>query len=160
MVDRGMKIAKEGANIESEDIDDYVFWSKYPTLVLLEKKVVEITSNSTTYSGTEEVEHDWGFIPLVIADVQKSSGSPTTFNNHRYLMPAESFAEVYCDTGEDFESYVTFNYKVKDDQVDIIWVANCQQYFMGGDTEGPLFTQKFEVTLYFYMWELGSSWPL
>lgn len=158
MADRGIKQAKEGATIESTNPDDYNFWTKYPPLTFLEKKTVNIVIGSSCDLSDpviEEVLYDWDFIPLVLGTVTKSAGNPIGDNNNRYFMPASDFAGINCDSG--LIPICNFNYKVKSDKVEILHTVQC---VLMGIQECPLTNQTFTVDLYFYMWELGSVWPL
>ena len=152
MADYGIKIAKVGEDISSTTIDDYVFWSKYPTLVFLEKKTVTIEVTSISYSGTVNVPHDYDFFPLVLGYANKTAGDPTDFNGQKYWMPANEFAGISCPFDQPYQ-ILSFTYKIYDDSVDIIYEADCTD---GIDTVGPIEDATFEVYLYFFMWRLGS----
>lgn len=159
MGDYGVKIAKPGKSVNSTNIDDYILWSKYPPLTFLEKKSVDIvvgTSCDLSDPVIEEVAHDYGFFPLVIGTVQKTAGNPTTRLNQRYLMPSEQFTRIHCDFGSP--EVVTFDYKVKLDKIEISYNVKCIIPQFGYDC--PLSSQTFQVDLDFYMWELGSAWPV
>lgn len=156
MTDTGFKLAKQDADIDSTNIDDYMVWTKHPPLSFLEKKTVNIvvgTSCDLSDPVIEEVPYDWDFIPVVLGNVRKTAGFPSSDTNNRYSMPAEGFAAIDCDF---FDQLVTFNYDVKEGQVDIRYVVNCIEPMVGAGC--PLGSQTFEVELYFYMWELGSLW--
>lgn len=154
MADRGIKIVKPGRSIESTDPDDYVYWSKHPTLQLLEKKTEDIVVGSGGCSGSRDVSHSYDFIPLVIATVEQvGSGDAGPF-----LMPAQDFGSLSC--GMDMEPTTIFSYEVKSSVVRINYTAECYEPFMGGDIACPISNATFRIKMYFYMWKLGSAWPL
>lgn len=156
--DTGLKLVKQDADITSTDPDDYMVWTKYPPLSFLEKKTVTIivtTSCDLSDPVIEEVPYDWDFIPVVLGKVRKTAGFPTGDVDNAYSMPAEDFAAIDCDF---FTQDVRFNFKVVEDQVEIEYVVNCIEPMVGAGC--PLGTQTFVVDLYFYMWELGSVWPI
>ena len=159
MADYGIKIMKEGKNLNSSNIDGYEFWSKYPPLTFLEKKTETIVVGSScdlTDPIVLEVPHSYNFIPFVIGSVKKTGGSPTGEHNNRYFMPASTFAGINCDVGQS--EFVTFTHRVKVDKVEILYNIKCIIPMVGYAC--PLSNQTFTVELYFYMWELGSLWPL
>jgi hypothetical protein len=153
MADYGLKIMKAGKDTSSTNIDDHVFWSKYPTLVFLEKKTVSITvtANTAPFSGTTSVSHSYNFFPLVLGYSAKTSGLPSDFNGQKYIMPSNQFAGISCPIF--FDQILSFTYKIFDDSVDIIWEASCTD---GVDTVAPNVTTTFEIYLYFYMFRLGA----
>lgn len=153
-MNKGLKILKQDKSKDSSNIDDYVFWSKYPPLTLLEKKTTIITVTDSGCSGTISVPHSYGFIPLVIGTVKKTDGSPTGDNNNRYFMPAEDFAGINCDVG--LIPVLSFNYTTRKDRVDITYTAEC---VLMGFPSCPLTNQVFTIELYFYMWEMGTKFP-
>lgn len=143
----GIKFAKDGKTIASTDPDDYNFWTDYPPLNLLEKKSVVITAQTSGCSGTEIVSHDYDFIPMVLGTVRKGSGA-------RFFMPASNFDSVHCDFGTI--QVLQFEYAVFDSKVEIYWIADC---VLMGSSYCPLSDQVFYVDLYFYLWELGKTFP-
>jgi len=147
MSDTGIKFAKDGKTIESTDPDDYNFWTKYPPLNLLEKKTVTITSTTSVCEGTEVVNHDYDFVPMVLGTVRKTTGP-------RYFMPSENFAPVHCDYGTI--PVLRFGYAVFDSKVEVYWMAYCA---LMGSQYCPLSDQVFYVDLYFYLFELGKEFP-
>lgn len=148
MADYGLKIAKAGSSVSSTDPDDYILWTKYPPLTFLEKKTTSVISSASNYVDTHSVPHDYDFFPLVLGYVTDDG------DGDRYKMPADGFASLSCDFG--LIQSVSFNYTVYDDRVDISWRASCA---LMGSEEGPLNNEVFTIELYFYMWELGSTWP-
>jgi len=153
MANYGIKIMKPGKNISSTNITDHVFWSKYPPLSILEKKTQTINVTTSSYQGTVNVSHSYGFRPLVMGFVTKTDGSPTSGNGERNLMPCRNFAGINCDIGL-FQLF-TFNYRVLTDKVEIYYNATC---VIMGTEDPPLSGATFKVELYFFMWELGSAW--
>lgn len=156
MSDFGIKITKIGKQNASQNINDHVFWSKYPPLSLLEKKTITLTATSSVCGAkTREVPHGYNFFPLVLGIVEKTGGNPTADHQNRYFIPADNFTGINCDAGTT--PVLTFDLKVKKNTVEIVWEANC---VLMGSESCPLTTQTFTVDLYFYLWELGSKYPL
>jgi hypothetical protein len=73
MSNYGFKITKKGKGIESTDPEDYIFWSKHPSMAVKLMDSVSIDTESsdwyvgaaTTYSTT--YTHDFGYIPQFMA---------------------------------------------------------------------------------------------
>lgn len=151
MANYGIKIAKSGKNVDSSTIDDYIFWSKYPPLTLLEVKTGTITIPTNACSETETFFYSYNFFPLVVGFITGSS------NGVRYRMPAGHFESVGCDLG--YESNCYAYYEILDGQVDVTFTADCYEPFQGGDSYCPG-DLSANIELFFFMWELGSTWPL
>lgn len=147
--DYGIKIAKEGADIYSTDIDDYILWTKYPPIAFLEKKTASVTVGSGSCSGTLSVPHDYDFFVLTKVTVEQQG------SGNRYFMPATDFGSISCNVGDI--PNINFTYKVYEDRIDIEYNAECIEPMVG--TSCPLSNATFDFELYFYMWELGSPWP-
>lgn len=156
---RGIKLAKDGKTIESTNPDDYNLWTKYPPLTFLEKKTVQIEIDTTdgcpeVGTLTEIVPHDYDFFPFVIARVEQDG------IEERYDMPVSDFPifGAFCDG--DHGLRFSFDYEIKDDSIEINYSAYCQGLVMGEENECISSTLTFNIYLYFYMWELGSAWPV
>lgn len=71
MSDYGIKIAKSGKSILSQDPEDYIFNTKYPTLSVKEMGSVslecEVTGSMDPIPAKEVIEHNFGYKPLFIA---------------------------------------------------------------------------------------------
>jgi hypothetical protein len=153
MADRGIKLLKDGKSVTSTDIEDYNFWTKYPPMTLLEVKSIEIDTSVEGCEGVKNVPHDYDYIPLVVGLVRKIDGIPSYDYDERYLMPVKDFTSINC--GDGLMPVVSFDYKVYDDGVDILFNATCE---IMGMEECPLNNVTFQVDLLFFMWELGASW--
>ena len=150
-MNHGIKIIKPGRSLDSENPNDYVFWSKNPTLQLMETKIVEITVGSGGCSGTEIVDFDYDFVPLVIGRVKQTSA----VERGPYIMPTGGFFGIDCD-GFDIPN-TGFGYKVKSSTVEVNYVAECIEPQVGSTC--PLSGATFVIELEFYMWRLGSVFP-
>lgn len=154
-----IKLMKDGHLISDNDIANTRLWTKYPPRIFLEKKTGTITINTVqgcpdTYHNLD-VPHDYNFVPLVIGRIKQSTSS------RFYRMPAANFpigTGLTCP--EDYELRAAFNYRVKNDKVIIDYNAYCQALIMGYDNECIGTTLTFNYELMFYLWELGSPWPV
>ncbi len=144
---RGIKFAKDGKTIASTNPDDYNFWTAYPPLNFLEKKSTTVTAKPSVKSGTKVVSHSYGFSPVVFVEVQKQGGT-------KYLLPAQEFDYIACDFG--LYQVLQFGYSVFDSKVEVYWTADCA---LMGSSYGVLYDQVFNIYLYFYLWELGKTFP-
>jgi len=150
--DYGIKIAKDGKSIYSTDIDDYVLWTKYPPLTFLEKKTEVISVTSGGCSGSYDIAHTYDFIPLVRVHVSQTG---TGGDSRRFLLPATNFANMSC--GGDIPSS-SFTYDVTDEKVRITYAAECIIPMVG--TACSATATSFTVEVDFFMWRLGSPWPI
>jgi hypothetical protein len=144
----GLKIAKTGKDVSSTDLDDFIFNSEHPPLSILERKSFSLTATSSSCgSRVADISHTYDFFPLVIGTVEKDG------TDERFFMPADDFADVHCYEGE--VPVVSFNYEVRSDKVRINWQVSCA---LSGEEYCPLSDQKFNIDLYFFMWDLESTW--
>lgn len=159
MADIGFKVSKLGAATSSSDIDDYVYWSKYPGLTLIDKVSGTVTVNGSSYVGTQSIAHGFNFIPLTVAVINH------TDNGYKYQMPVQEWtATISCpldDLGEFTTPKPSFSYKVNSTNVDIIYSVKCYTQIQGGGGPfAPTSTETFIIDLYYYMWKLGSSFSV
>lgn len=153
----GLKILKSGKDKSSTNIEDYVFWSKYPPLTLLDKVTLNIdidNTNGIPAGGTETYSHGFGFAPLVLAVVYDDTIS------EKFFLPAQDFAltGLSCDGSHILSA--TFDYDVTTTQVIINYTVYCMAAFMGAGEDPVTGNGTVNIDLYFYMWELGSDWPV
>lgn len=159
MADRGIKFAKDGFDITSTNIDDYNLWTKYPPLTFLEKKIVQITIDTTdgcpaVGTLTESVSYSYDFIPLVIARIEDDT------LEEKYDLPINNLpigGVSRCDGDHDLR--VAFDYTIREGYVDVKYSAYCASLIEGVEDECISSNLVFNIYLYFYMWELGSMWP-
>lgn len=148
---RGMKFAKDGYTIEDTNPDHMNLWLKYPPLGYLEKKSTTITIQGgfscSLGIDTKNIAHDYDFIPLVIG-VGYRNGT-----DDKYLLPF--VPEFTCDFGLFNVSNSFISYRVDADKVQLRWYAACA---IMGFEECPLFNVTYNIDLYFYLWEMGSTW--
>lgn len=152
----GFKIANVGTATSSSDINDYIYWSKYPGLTLMDKVSSTVTINSGTYLGTQSVAHGFDFTPLTLAVINH------TDNGNKYYLPIQQWTStISCprDLYDEFtEPKPIFSYNVGSTNVNIIYDVRCHTLLMGGGGPfAPTSTETFVVDLYYYMWKLGST---
>ena len=71
MADFGMKVAREGKNINSTNPKDYLIWSKYPNYeVFMEGQgMIEIPAGDFHYDMV--IQHNLGYVPQIIVYVSR-----------------------------------------------------------------------------------------
>lgn len=148
---RTLAFAKDGFTISDTNPDNYNLWLEYPPLGLLEKKTTSITVQGgfscSLGIDTQDVAHDYDFFPLVIGEAQRRG------TDERFLMPM--VPEFSCAFSFPVSSsFIT--YRVYADKVQLRWYAACA---LMGFEECPDSDVIYDITLYFYLWELGSVWP-
>jgi hypothetical protein len=144
----GIKIAKPGKSINSTNIDDYVFWSKHPALSIVDRKTTSIVVDSSNYGNNleTEVEHDLGFIPLVIGHVTSSA------DGNRVMIPTLNHASYACTAG--LLPSNRFEIDIYIDKVVVAWSVACSLF---ATVEPPTNPITFSIELDFYMWQLGRQ---
>jgi hypothetical protein len=65
----GMKIMKKGKDITSDNVLDYIFWSKYPSLNVKKRGTISVTTTDDSFPSpvTNSIEHGFGYIPQYMA---------------------------------------------------------------------------------------------
>jgi hypothetical protein len=154
MADYGLKITKEGFDIDSQNPDDYIFWSKYKPLMLIGKVYTEILSPAGETSGSKEQSIDFDFFPLVMAFKTNDFG----FSGDLFLpWSVDGFAGR-------FSRYETQNYsegisaKIQKGKIIYDWYAFGYDPQMGNQ-EPPTSNYTWTVTAYIYNLELGRELP-
>jgi hypothetical protein len=159
MSDIGFKIAKAGTTTASTNINDYIYWTKYPPMALMGQAISTVTISGTNYLGTTSVNHGFGFAPLTLASIEH------TDNSERYFVPISDWTDtINCPLDDFDESTVpkpSFSYTVGSTSVDIVYNVMCYtQYQGGGGPFPPIGTDVFKIYLSYYMWKLGSSFSI
>ncbi len=142
----GIKIAKEGANIESSNIDDYIFRSDVQSLPLIEKVLVNKTINSMDCEGTVVYTHNLGaffFTQVFMTDKAFVDRQTLPFT-------ITSPGDKICD-GDSFVE--TFSYKIKENSVEIDYNVKCVIPMIGETCPDTTLNYTFEISI--YMFELG-----
>ncbi len=152
MADYGVKISKEGKDVSSQVITDYVFWSKYQSLPLLYKVSLNITITSASCGGTETYTHNLGFFPLVLATVTDPGGD-------RFIIPYSMYqgaggkSKCFCDAYGGGDTDESFTATIKLNTIDIIYDVSCVIPQVGSCCAAG---GTYIVDLYVFMFELGS----
>jgi hypothetical protein len=154
MADFGIKIAKQGGSVLSEEVDDYVFTSKYQSLMFLKKVEHTVTTSSGSYEGTGTYTHGYGYPLLVIG----------FYNGYYadYMIPFDETGPVPSPPHPIAEAYDNIFYeegldmRIKENTIDFVWSTYGSD---GGGTfpDPPVEDREFATTLYFYNIELGQS---
>lgn len=118
MSDYGIKIAKSGKSILSQDPEDYIFNTKYPTLSIKEMGSVSLECGVTDdgfmepIPAKEVIEHNFGYKPLFIAFTSSYASQMLS----KYVFEAMDYVNLdfsvdYDDIGgfthESVRGYVT-----------------------------------------------------
>lgn len=147
MADHGIKILKVDKDASSTNIDDYIFWSKYQSLPFLYKTTFDVTIAANTTTKTEIYTHNLGFFPFVIA-----------FAGTRMLPISETGGYYkYCCAGAGtgvLQETVTC--KITDTTAEVTATWGCF-IPMFGACDPPNVPITYSISLYFYMFELGSA---
>lgn len=119
MADYGIKIAKSSASqgINSTNINDYIFWSKYETLSLYQKFTTSITLTSGNYYTSLTIYHNLGYYPVVWVFARDC-------NNKYVRLP---YFNYYCTDCDDKTTipYLEFNYEISNVSVILKLTAKC-----------------------------------
>jgi len=148
MSDVGIKISKDGEDVNTSAIGDTYLDSRYPSLMLVDKQTITFTASSgeTSPSDTETYTHSLGFCPLVIAYVDYEFGATNYTNGpipYNYSIPL---------TSTYLFSYISVS--VKENTIETFWEVI--EYLPGMPL--PLGQDvDYTVTLYIYGYELGSE---
>lgn len=150
--DTGIKIAKDDSDINSTDIDDYIFMSSIKSLPLIKKVTVTKQISQSDCNGSFLYTHNLGhnFFTLVFG-TDRSQGNeqilPYTITNP---------GDKACDFDRFFED---FSYKIHPNNVEIFYDVSCIIPMVGGTCpeDGPPFGGPFTYSfdIYIYMVPLG-----
>jgi hypothetical protein len=153
MGDFGIKISKEGKNVNTSVLTDTSFDSRYSSLMLLEKKTIEFTAPQGVESpyDTETYAHGLGYPPLVMATVDYTAASNTYSNGpipYNYTVePGGAFA------GHFLFSYI--NIDVTSTNIEVDWEV---MEYLPGESYELSGNVDYTVTVYIYSFKLGSSY--
>lgn len=64
MSDYGIKIVKDGRDINSTNPEDFIFSSQYPTMCIKDKGSFTFTTNNTSTTASATYYHNFGYIPF------------------------------------------------------------------------------------------------
>jgi hypothetical protein len=148
MSNYGIKIAKQNKDVGSQDIDDYVFWSKHPSLSVIGRDSTTIVIDDDNY-GTgllKELPHSFGFIPFTLAYIKSDLSA------NRVLLPTVNNEDLFCTPG--LLSEMAFELKIYSDKVSILYSGAC---VLMGSEDPPLAPATFIIDVEYYLWELGRE---
>jgi hypothetical protein len=153
--DFGIKISKEGKSINSSEPDDYIFWTKYKSLMLIEEVSTDILSPEGETSGsTEQSITTTGFFPLVMAFKTNDFG----FSGDMFL-PWSVSGLVGRFGRYDTQNYVeSIGFTLEEGKIVYSWTAYGFDPQMGNQ-DPPTSDYTWNVTAYIYNLELGRELP-
>jgi hypothetical protein len=153
MGDYGIKIAKEGKEITSNNPDDYIFISNKQSLPLIQKVTVYKEIGEYDCEGSFLYEHNLGdyFFTLVyMTDLSYGNKQILPFSTSEILSKT-------CDSNTFKEE---FSYKIHKDNIEIFYNVKCIIPMYGetcpldGFPFGGPFNYQFDI--YIYMLEIGA----
>jgi len=147
MGDFGIKISKAGKDSGSLNIDDFAFDSRYPSLMLLEKKLVEFSAlaGQTGQGGTVTYAHGLGYAPFTLGFVDYTL----------YTNPVSDILPHVYDNATPYGSslYIDIALKIDTTNISLTWSVEQNIY---GTPEALDNRIDFDVTLHIYSFKLGS----
>lgn len=74
MADYGLKVSKDGKDVSSSTVEDFVFSSKWSTTKIIKEGSGTVTVGASS-NATKTIRHDLGFIPLCDLYFEPTPGS-------------------------------------------------------------------------------------
>jgi len=167
MGDFGVKIVKDGKSLESSNPNDYIYWSKYNGLSLLDSVDITFLAEGDT-SGSASYTHGLGYVPLVIGRYESGSLTQTLTSNKEILPiriagPINNSGTTAYDPDESrsftpgFVS-MTLSFSVDSDKITLDWFVTA---FQGGGGYSGYFTNwtggdiTFTTRFSLYTFDMG-----
>jgi hypothetical protein len=148
MGDFGIKISEVGKDVNTSDLDDTSFDSRYHSLMLLEKKTVEFSAlqGQTGQYGSEVYAHGLGYAPFTMGFVAYTlyTDSVTDIIPHVYDNATPGGSNIYIDIA----------LKIDTTNITLDWSV---EQTVAGSPEGLDNDIDFTVTLDIYSLKLGYT---
>lgn len=147
MGDFGIKISAVGKDVNTSTLEETSFDSRYSSLMLLEKKLVEFSAlaGQTGQGGTETYAHGLGYAPFTLGFVDY-----TLYSN-----PVSDILPHVYDNATPYGSNLYIDIALKIDTTNITLTWSVEQNVFGSP-EGLDNRIDFDVTLHIYSFKLGS----
>lgn len=147
MGDFGIKISAVGKDVNTSTLEETSFDSRYSSLMLLEKKLVEFSAlaGQTGQGGTETYAHGLGYAPFTLGFVDY-----TLYSN-----PVSDILPHVYDNATPYGSSLYIDIALKIDTTNITLTWSVEQNVFGSP-EGLDNRIDFDVTLHIYSFKLGS----
>lgn len=147
MGDFGIKISVAGQDVNTSDLDNTSFDSRYSSLMLLEKKLVEFSAlaGQTGQGGTETYAHGLGYAPFTLGFVDYTL----------YTNPVSDILPHVYDNATPYGSSLYIDIALKIDTTNITLTWSVEQY-VSGSPEALDNDIDFDVTLHIYSLKLGA----
>ena len=147
MGDFGIKISAVGKDVNTSTLEETSFDSRYSSLMLLEKKLVEFSAlaGQTGQGGTETYAHGLGYAPFTLGFVDY-----TLYSN-----PVSDILPHVYDNATPYGSNLYIDIALKIDTTNITLTWSVEQNIFGSP-EGLDNRIDFDVTLHIYSFKLGS----
>jgi hypothetical protein len=109
MTDYGMKIARDGCSIDSNDLRDFVIHSKYKTFKANERVTTTLTLPANTLSATKTIAHNLGYKPFFFANAEFNSGKWYSIHAINSIVIDENTNYAYLPTAyvDNTNLYIT-----------------------------------------------------
>lgn len=118
----GIKVSRVGVSVQTTNIEDLIFTTKYPIWKVSQEEAVSVTITGGQTLGYTDTSHSLGYRPFVIGFAQPDTGSsrrlllvgrtPVTGSPRKYLQTtATNFRTIYekvpaPGSDETFSAYV------------------------------------------------------
>jgi hypothetical protein len=142
----GIKIVKDGFPLTTTNVNDCIFWSKYPGLMLVDTVDITFSLEGDT-SGSEVYSHGLDYTPFVLGKYHSCSFTGTISADGEVLPvqfsgPVNDSTVTAYDPDEDvsFEpifASISLGFDIDDTNITINWYASA---FQGGGGYSGYFT--------------------
>lgn len=147
MGDFGIKISTTGEDVNTSGLDETSFDSRYSSLMLLKKKLVEFSAlaGQTGQGGTETYAHGLGYAPFTLGFVDYTL----------YSDPVSDILPHVYDNATPYGSNLYIDIALKIDSTNITLTWSVEQT-VAGSPEALDNRIDFDVTLHIYSLKLGA----
>lgn len=147
MGDFGIKVSTSGNNVNTSELDETSFDSRYSSLMLLEKKTLSFTAlaGQTGQSDTETYSHGLGYAPFVLGFVE-------------YTLYGDGVSDILphvYDNATPYGSslYIDISLTMTTSEVQVGWSV---EQSVSGTPEALDNNIEFDITLHIYSFKLGQ----
>ena len=144
----GIKISKAGVSVASTTPSDYIFWSKYQSLPLIQK-ITTTLACGTPCVGTLTYTHNLGFKAFAIAFTTSQILGSRIAIPFSYATDGDKFR---CNGDNFSEAFTAMRMKVNTIEID--YDVECIVPMVS--SRCPDVSQTYTIDIYIFMFELGS----
>lgn len=152
----GIKIAKDGKDINSTNPDDYIFWSKYQSLTLIDKVESGFNIPTSACVGTVTHTHNLGWFPFCRVFISAGTGVTGLNAGEKYEVPFTTNGgdATFCSVAGNFSNLSFSNLVIGTSTVSFDYSNTCIG-LMQPETCAEE-DSDYIAEIYYYMFELGS----